>query len=88
MASVILLDSTYCNIDAMACVDVKLFHRYIGAALPVFTRSHDCECCLSSLFPRHGAAIRDFKFGAELWLLSTVQGSQVFPGVLDFLESP
>ena len=41
----------------MACVDVKFFTSYIGAALPVFTHSHDCEYCHSSLLPRHGAAI-------------------------------
>ena len=49
----------------MAYVDVKLFKRYyIGAALPVFTRSHVSD---SSLWPRHGAAIRDFRFVSELW---------------------
>ena len=51
----------------MACVDLKLFRSYIGAALPVFTRSHDREYCHSSLFAWHGAAIRDFRFGSELW---------------------
>ena len=50
-------------------MDVKLFHSYIDAALPVFTHSHDCEYCHSSLLPWHGAAIRDFRFGAELWFL-------------------
>ena len=52
-----LLDSNSIA-DAIACVDVKLFHSYVGAALPVFTRSHACKYCHSSLFPRHGAEIR------------------------------
>ena len=47
----------------MVYVDVKLFHSYIGAAQPVFTRSHTSD---SSLWPQHGAAIRDFRFGVEL----------------------
>ena len=61
-----LLDSNS-NAVAMAYVDAKIFRSYIGAALPVFTRSHDRKYCHSSLFPWHGAPIRDFRFGAELW---------------------
>ena len=68
MASVILLHSNS-NVDVMACVDVKLFHSYIGAALPVSTRNHDYKYCHSSLCPLHGAAICDFRSGAELWFL-------------------
>ena len=41
-ASMILLDSNS-NADAIACMDAKLFHNYIIAALPVFARSRDCE---------------------------------------------
>ena len=64
----ILLDSNS-NADVMACVDMKLFHSFIGAALPVFTRSHDCEYCHSPLLPWYGAEIRDFRFVAELCFL-------------------
>ena len=56
----------------MAWVDVKLFHSYIVDALRVFTHSHDCEYCHSPLLPWHGAAIRDFRFGAELWFLGII----------------
>ena len=57
----------------MAYVDVKLFHSYIGAALPAFTGSHhDCEYCHSVLLPCHGAAIGDFRFGAELCFLGAI----------------
>ena len=56
----------------MACVEVNLFNIYIGAALPVFMHSNDCEYCHSSLLPWHGAVIRDFRFGAELWLLGII----------------
>ena len=52
--NIILLDSNS-TANAMACVDVKLFHSYIGPALPVFTRNH--EYCHSSLLPGHGAAV-------------------------------
>ena len=58
--------------DAIACVNMKLLYRYIGTALPVFTHNHDCEYCHSSLLPWHGAAIRDFRFGDELWFLVTI----------------
>ena len=51
---------------AYTYMDVKLFNSYIGAALPVFMRGHAGD---SSLCPPRGAAIRDFRFGAELWLL-------------------
>ena len=65
----ILLDSNS-NFDAMACLDMKLFHSYNGAAEPVFTRIHDCEYYHSSLLPWYGAAaIRDFRFVAELCFL-------------------
>ena len=37
------------NADAVACVDVKLFHSYFGA---VFMRSQDSEYCHNSLLPR------------------------------------
>ena len=53
----------------MAYVDVKLCNSYIGAALPVFTHSHDYEYCQSSLFSWHGAAICDFIFGVEMGFL-------------------
>ena len=56
----------------MACVDVKLLNSYIGADLPGFTRSYDCEHCHSSLCPRHGAAIREFRVGDELWFLGMI----------------
>ena len=46
------------NAVAMAYVDVKLFHNYIGAALPVFTRSR-ARVLLCS---RHGTATRGFRF--------------------------
>ena len=64
------------NADAMACVDVQLFHSCNGAAL-LITRSHDCEYCHDSLLPLHGAAItalrsRDFTFGARLWFLDNI----------------
>ena len=49
-------------------MDSKLFHSYIGAALSVFARIHGFDYCHSYLLPRHGAAIRDFRCGAELWL--------------------
>ena len=55
----------------MAYVDVKLFHCYGSAALPVFTRSHDYKYCHSSLCPRHGAAIRDFRFGERAVILGS-----------------
>ena len=61
----------------MVCVDVELFNKlqlYIGAALSVFTpsRPNDGDYFHSSLLPRHDAAIRDFRFGAELWFLGIV----------------
>ena len=33
----------------MACLDMRLFHSYIGAALPVIMLSHGCEYGHSSL---------------------------------------
>ena len=50
-------------------MDVKFFNSYIGAALTVFTRSHLSHASENSdisLCPHHGAAIRDFRIGAEL----------------------
>ena len=41
--------------DDIAWVDVKLFHSYTGADLPVFMCSHDY--CHSSPLTTHGAAI-------------------------------
>ena len=67
MATVILLDYNS-NADAMAWVDVKLFNSYIGDALPC-----DCEYCHSPLLLWHGAAVRDFKFGAERCFLGIRQ---------------
>ena len=69
VASITLLDSDS-NADAMACVDVKLFHSCIGTALTVFTHSYGCEYCHGSLLLRRGDAIREFTFGAELWFLN------------------
>ena len=66
-----LIDSNS-NADALSCVDMKLFNSYIGAALPLFTRSHHREYCHRYLLPRHGAAIRDFRFGAELWFFEII----------------
>ena len=53
----------------MGCMDVKSFHSHVGTALPVFTRSASIA---SSLLPQHGAAIVDFKFGAEMFVLGMV----------------
>ena len=50
-------------------MDVKLFHSYVGTALPVSTRSHDGEYCQSPLL---GAAIRDVRFGAGLWFFGII----------------
>ena len=52
--------------------DMKLFHNYIGAALPMFTCSHDCKHSDRSLCLQHGAVIRDFRFGAEMWFLGNI----------------
>ena len=56
----------------MACVDVNLFHSYIGAVMPVFTRSHASEHSDSSLLSCHGAAIVDLRFRADLWFLGII----------------
>ena len=56
----------------MACMDVKLFHGYVGTALLVSTRRHDCEYSDSSLWPRHGTANLDLTFGPEVLLYSSV----------------
>ena len=48
------------------------YFSFIGAALPVFRCSHDCEYCHSSILPSHDPVIRDFRFGAELCFLSTI----------------
>ena len=56
----------------MACMDVKLFHSYISAALPVFVCSDDCEYCHSSLLLRPGAVIREFRLGAQLCFVGMI----------------
>ena len=39
----------------------------------MFTRCHDCKYWHSSLLPWHGAAVRDFRFGAELSFLDILK---------------
>ena len=57
----------------MAHADVELVHSDIGAACVCRpTRSNDCEHCQSSLLTRHGAAIRDLRFGSDLWFLCII----------------
>ena len=68
-SSIILLDSNS-NTVAISYMDVKLLRSYIGAALPVFTRIATVLCFRS--LPQHGAAIRYFRFGAELGFLGFI----------------